>query len=113
MKYTKAEAKAYNDNIKNNMSAKNKAELLFDDLIRFAKLELKIRASIGIKKDDALARVVQFNKYDNIKFANAEFFKELNYSLDMIIDGYSDRGESLESKVAELKTNKEKQNGTF
>ncbi|MBR6613030.1 MAG: hypothetical protein IKK93_12525, partial [Campylobacter sp.] len=50
MKYTKAEAKAYNDNIKNNMSAKNKAELLFDDLIRFAKLELKIRASIGIKK---------------------------------------------------------------
>lgn len=102
MKNKKAEARAYNNTIKNSMSAKNKAELLFNDLIKSAKLELKIRASIGIKKDDILAKVAKFGKYNNIKFANDEFFKELNYHLDMIIDGYSDRGESLESKVAEL-----------
>ena len=101
----KAEAKAYNDTIKNSMSAKNKAELLFDDLMISAKVALRIRASICVKKDDILAKVVEFGKYDNIK--NDEIFKELNYHLDNIIDYHSELGLSLEPKVNELKAKKE------
>ena len=96
-------ARAYNNKIKNSMSAKNKAELLFDDLMTKAKVELRIRASICVKKDDILAKVVEFGKYDNIKFANDEFFKELNYHLDNIIDYHSELGLSLEPKVNEFK----------
>lgn len=103
----KAEARAYNDTIKNGMSAKNKAELLFDDLMTSAKVELRIRASICVKKDDILAKVIEFGKYDNIKFANDEFFKELNYHLDNIIDYHSELGLSLEPKVKELIAKKE------
>ena len=102
----KAEAKAYNDTIKNSMSAKNKAELLFDELMTSAKVELRIRASICVKKDDILAKVVEFG-YDNIKFANDEFFKELNYHLDNIIDYHTELGLSLEPKVKELIAKKE------
>ena len=101
------EAKAYNDTIKNSMSAKNKAELLFDDLMISAKVELRIRASICVKKDDILAKVVECKCYDDIKFANDEFFKELNYHLDNIIDYHSELALSLEPKVNELKAKKE------
>ena len=99
----KAEAKAYNDTIKNSMSAKNKAELLFDDLMTKAKVELRIRASICVKKDDIFDKLAKVGKYDNIKFANDEFFKELNYHLDNIIDYHSELGLSLEPKVNEFK----------
>ena len=102
-----AEARVYNDTIKNSMSAKNKAELLFDDLMTSAKVELRIRASICVKKDDIFAKVVEFGKYDNIKFANDEFFKELNYHLDNIIDYHSELGLNLEARVKELITKKE------
>ena len=100
-------ARAYNNKIKNSMSAKNKAELLFDDLMTKAKVELRIRASICVKKDDIFDKLAKVGKYDNIKFANDEFFKELNYHLDNIIDYHSELGLSLEPKVKELIAKKE------
>lgn len=79
MKNTKAEARAYNDTIKNSMSLENKLEILYLDLIDY---------------------VATVNKYDY-------FYQDLEKSLNKIIDNYSKSGKSLESKVKELITKKE------
>ena len=61
----KAEAKACNDTIKNNMSIENKLELLYIDLIDYVANEL------GEKKYDAIKKVVNtfksWEKDENIK----------------------------------------------
>ena len=64
-KQKKAEAKAYNDTIKNNMSIENKLEILYHDLRAYVVNEL------GDKKYDAIKKVIntfkECNKDDNIK----------------------------------------------
>ena len=48
----KAEAKAYNDTIKNSMSIENKLELLYLDLINYVESEL------GAEKMEAIEKII-------------------------------------------------------
>ena len=61
----KAEAKAYNDTIKNNMSIENKLELLYIDLLAY------VANDLGDKKYDAIKKVIntfkQYDKDDSVK----------------------------------------------
>ena len=148
----RAEARAYNDTIKNSMRAKNKAELLFDEVLNYVNKKI---GDDGLKALDKI--IVRFNKDDLKKFlvgysTNNFYFKKnitkenikealkalkmdiiggklsedgefilsiiasryyrwfydnLEYTLNQVIDSYSENGESLEPKVKELIAKKE------
>lgn len=144
MKNKKAEAKAYNDMIK-NQSIEYKLELLYLDLRAYVANEL------GEEKMGALNNIVNIFKtnpypwsinheievilyeYRQVKagktadkflklHTTAEaaelkevvdeyynyFYRDLEATLNKIIDKFSDWGWSLENKVTELEANKEK-----
>lgn len=65
MTHTRAEAKAYNDKLKIDMSIEDKLELLFDDLRAY------VRNNLGTKKYDAIKKVFNTFKEDE-KDANIE-----------------------------------------
>lgn len=139
MKYTKAEAKAYNDMIK-NQSIEYKLELLYIDLIAYVANEL------GEEKMEALKQIINtfktnpypwtiadeievilygYNRvkdgFSNIRYFKADtklelelvdeyynyFYRDLEATLNKIIDKFSSWGWSLESKVAELEARKQ------
>ncbi|MBR2148126.1 MAG: hypothetical protein IJ965_01625 [Campylobacter sp.] len=134
MENTKAEAKAYNDMIK-NQSIEYKLELLYIDLIAYVANEL------GEEKMEALKQIINtfktnpypwtiadeievilygYNRvkdgFSNIRYFKADtklelelvdeyynyFYRDLEITLNKIIDKFSDWGWSLEPKVAEL-----------
>lgn len=135
MKNTKAEAKAYNDTIKNSMSIENKLKLLYIDLIAYVANEL------GEEKMEALKKIVNIFKanpypwtiadeievilyeYKQVKAGKTAdkflkiaetaelkevdeyynyFYRDLEITLNKIIDIFSEWGWSLEPKVKEL-----------
>lgn len=134
MKTTKAEAKAYNDTIKNSMSIENKLKLLYIDLIAYVANEL------GEGKMEALKQIVntfktnpypwtiadeievilygynrvkdgfsaiRYFKADTVELKEVDeyynyFYRDLELTLNKIIDIFSGWGWSLENKVKEL-----------
>lgn len=135
MENTKAEAKAYNDTIKNSMSIENKLKLLYIDLIAYVANEL------GEEKMEALKKIVNIFKanpypwtiadeievilyeYKQVKAGKTAdkflkiaetaelkevdeyynyFYRDLEITLNKIIDIFSEWGWSLEPKVKEL-----------
>lgn len=135
MKNTKAEAKAYNDTIKNSMGIENKLKLLYIDLIAYVANEL------GEEKMEALKQIVNTFKtnpypwtiadeievilygYKQVKAGKTAdkflkiaetaelkevdeyynyFYRDLELTLNKIIDIFSGWGWSLENKVKEL-----------
>lgn len=71
MKNTRAEARAYNDFLKIDMSIENKLELLYEDLIDY------IKGDLGAKKYEAIKRVVntfeEYEKDESIRIILREF----------------------------------------
>lgn len=71
MKNTRAEARAYNDFLKIDMSIEDKLELLYEDLIDYTKGDL------GAKKYEAIKRVVntfeEYEKDESIRIILREF----------------------------------------
>lgn len=146
----KAEARAYNDTIKNNMSIENKLELLFDEVLDFVNkkigddgLKALDKIIVRFTKDDLKKVLVGYKTISNSNFYFKEnitkenikealkalkiniskddkfvlsvislryyswFYDNLEYTLNQVIDAYSENGESLEPKVKELIAKKE------
>ena len=114
----KAEAKAYNDTIKNSMSIENKFDSKHKENPQVWTIEDEIVCIMyGYNRvKDGHESVIYFNT--NTKKADTEEFKQINKyysyfyqglekSLNTIIDNYIKKGESLEPKVNELKAKKE------
>ena len=79
MKNTKAEAKAYNDTIKNSMSLENKLELLYLDLIDYVANEL------GAEKMEAIEKII--NTFDSKRKENPQVWT-IEYEIVCIMYGY-------------------------
>lgn len=146
----KAEARAYNDTIKNNMSIENKLEFLFDEVLDFVNkkigddgLKALDKIIVRFTKDDLKKVLVGYKTISNSNFYFKEnitkenikealkalkiniskddkfvlsvislryyswFYDNLEYTLNQVIDAYSENGESLEPKVKELIAKKE------
>lgn len=78
-KQQKAEAKAYNDTIKNSMSIENKLELLFDEVLDYVNkkigddgLKALDKIIVRFTKDDLKKVLVGYSTISNNKF----YFKE-------------------------------------
>ena len=151
----KAEAKAYNDTIKNSMSLENKLEILFDEVLDYVNkkigddgLKALDKIIVRFTKDDLKKVLVGYSTISNSNFYFKEnitkenikealkalkmdiiagkfseddkfilsiiasryygwFYDNLDYTLNQVIDAYSENGESLEPKVKELIAKKE------
>lgn len=153
-KQQKAEAKAYNDTIKNNMSIENKLEILFDEVLDYVNkkigddgLKALDKIIVRFTKDDLKKVLVGYSTISNGNFYFKEnitkenikealkalkmnvlkanisddkfvlsvialryyswFYDNLDYTINQVIDAYSEKGESLEPKVKELIAKKE------
>lgn len=149
-KQQKAEAKAYNDTIKNNMSIENKLEILFDEVLDYVNkkigddgLKALDKIIVRFTKDDLKKVLAGYSTISNNNFYFKEnitkenikealkalkmdiseddkfvlsvialryyswFYDNLDYTLNQVIDAYSENGESLEPKVKELIAKKE------
>jgi hypothetical protein len=83
MKNTRAEARAYNDFIKIDMSIENKLKLLYEDLIDY------VRGDLGAEKYKAIKRVVNtFKEYDKDESIRI-ILREFNYRKS---GGFQDSG---------------------
>ena len=72
----KAEARAYNDTIKNNMSIENKLELLYLDLIAYVENEL------GAEKIEAIEKIINI-------FDKNPYPRTINDEIEVILYGYN------------------------
>lgn len=151
-KQQKAEARAYNDTIKNNMSIENKLEILFDEVLDYVNkkigddgLKALDKIIVRFTKDDLKKVLVGYSTISNGNFYFKEnitkenikealkafkiniciskddkfvlsiialryyswFYDNLDYTLNQVINAYSENGESLEPKVKELIAKKE------
>ena len=85
-KQQKAEARAYNDTIKNNMSIENKLELLYTDLIDYVANEL------GAGKMEAIEKII--NTFDSKHKENPQVWTIedeivcILYGYNRVKDGY-------------------------
>lgn len=73
MTHTRAEARAYNDFLKIDMSIEDKLELLYEDLINY------IKCKLGAKKYEAIKRVVNTFKENEKDESIRIILRELNY----------------------------------
>ena len=79
MKNIKAEAKAYNDTIKNSMSLENKLELLYLDLIDYVANEL------GAEKMEALEKIVNIFKANPYPWTIADEIQVILYGYNRVL----------------------------
>ena len=106
----KAEAKAYNDTIKNSMSIENKLELLYLDLINYVESELGAEKMEAIEKiintfdknpypriiqDEIVCIMYGYNNFKN-KYDTIKYYKVI---VDNIIDTDQVKNETLRAIV--------------
>ena len=86
----KAEAKAYNDTIKNGMSIENKLELLYTDLINYVESEL------GAEKMEAIENII--NAFDSKHKENPQVWT-IEAEIECIMYGYKRVKDGYESII--------------